>query len=813
MPFLCRDHDLHHFPQFSKPIEDAANVAQFVRDELLRHEEKLRTLSEFGMTAWIDDDFGAFYLEVALSERHINTFSNVEMIVAKIFLDTMLWCILYYEGKFMVTLSDASGEHELLDTNFPKVNNPHKSFPLSEYKDNGMWVKMSLLYSPLSSVGARKNTDLDALETGLSSDEDETSGSHAMTESNLKDNVKDNVFREGYHQAYFVRKPSRNTTRRNVFVRCGNWCYDGEVDLGQLSLTLSDVPMAIPILQAQQSSLRYVNEFNNLKRSNFYRKALLHLSHAAAFMEEQATSPEAVGALEQMEELGSRDGIRGDVGQKIAAGEAATEYFELQLSQNSSAFNNIEMAASKMYVRGVIIVMIYFDGSIYTTLADGEGDQPLLDVAFPDMSKKGGGCQIGTYDHPQFVKLCIWQGILSSKTGMGGGSKSVIKGIGMKQQFASPSMEKNSSLSVKKSGSGSVNCVSNGGQTYLVFKHGKNLSPVSRRANISMVDSQDPTKREAFFRFGSWCYSGRINFHVEAGQMTLYNASMLLPTVASQQKSMSFSTELSSLPITSKAYQALLRLEVAATFAVEQLINATEEIERLRHLLVSKGQKPWIDDGERNVYFELQLTNEGAAPMEEVETACSKIYVKGVLLSMIYVEKNIYLILDERDGEHALLDSTFPDISMKARGFTLGCNTNEYFKKFSVWEGSCPLNEPATGSNVKSSDVTRANIHNVKTDSDMVEGKVSHLGLGGNEGQKNGDRKEKIAKSSHLSDTNTKHLTLSRVKPPHRLAPLDGKRGGIGIFNGLKPLGKISMESPWDEYGKPRGMLLANRKK
>ena len=70
-------------------------------------------------------------------------------------------------------------------------------------------------------LGLEKNTDLDALETGLSSDEDETSGSQSMTESNLKDNVKDNVFREGYHQAYFVRKPSRNTTRRNVFVRCG----------------------------------------------------------------------------------------------------------------------------------------------------------------------------------------------------------------------------------------------------------------------------------------------------------------------------------------------------------------------------------------------------------------------------------------------------------------------------------------------------------------------------------------------------------------------------------------------------------------
>ena len=55
-------------------------------------------------------------------------------------------------------------------------------------------------------------------------------------------------------------------------------------------MALSDIPMAIPILQAQQSSLRYVNEFNKLKKGNSFRRALLHLNRAAAFIEEQAST-------------------------------------------------------------------------------------------------------------------------------------------------------------------------------------------------------------------------------------------------------------------------------------------------------------------------------------------------------------------------------------------------------------------------------------------------------------------------------------------------------------------------------------------
>ena len=135
---------------------------------------------------------------------------------------------------------------------------------------------------------------------------------------------------------------------------------------------------------------------------------------------------------------------------------------------------------------------------------------------------------------------------------------------------------------------------------------------------------------------------------------------------------MAFCTELKTLSKSSKAYQSLLRLELAAAYVIEQLPHLISEMERLHKLLTSQGQRPWIDDDNVSIYFELQLTDKGALPLEEVEAACGRLFVKGILLTVVYIANNIYIILDERDGDHALLDSTIPDISIKARGYTLG---------------------------------------------------------------------------------------------------------------------------------------------
>ena len=169
MPFLCRDHDLGGYPNFQNPINDARHVAKFCGAELARCEDKLKTLSEFGMTAWIDDDFGAFFLDVPLTASKLTEYKDVELVVAKMFIDGILWCCVYHAGRYLITLSDAHGEHELLNTKFPIISNPHKEFPIEKYTNpNAPYKALTLMYSPMSGSAGEKTADVVDVSAGRS---------------------------------------------------------------------------------------------------------------------------------------------------------------------------------------------------------------------------------------------------------------------------------------------------------------------------------------------------------------------------------------------------------------------------------------------------------------------------------------------------------------------------------------------------------------------------------------------------------------------------------------------------------------------
>ena len=71
----------------------------------------------------------------------------------------------------------------------------------------------------------------------------------------------------------------------------------------------------------------------------------------------------------------------------------------------------------------------------------------------------------------------------------------------------------------------------------------------------------------------------------------------------------------------------------------------------------------------------------------------------------------------------------------------------------------------------------------------------------------------KIQSTHHTSSMKKEPIGISKVKPPHRLAPLQINRSSLAAFSGLKPLGKTDAESPWDQFGKPRATGTLNRKK
>jgi hypothetical protein len=156
------------------------------------------------------------------------------------------------------------------------------------------------------------------------------------------------------------------------------------------------------------------------------------------------------------------------------------------------------------------------------------------------------------------------------------------------------------------------------GQTYLIFQHPAHESGHGEEADD---ENMSESTRPAFFRFGGWCYGGNVVVEHGVGEMSLSSLVGVLPSLGEQQRSMSFSTELERLPETSRQYLALRRLQQASEYLLEQLESAESELDKLKKFLEKRGQQAWVDDESRNVYFELQLSTEGADPLACVEVS------------------------------------------------------------------------------------------------------------------------------------------------------------------------------------------------
>lgn len=94
------------------------------------------------------------------------------------------------------------------------------------------------------------------------------------------------------------------------------------------------------------------------------------------------------------------------------------------------------MIAAKTYSRGIVLHSVLFDNSLYAVLADADDDQPLLDVAFPDVTARCRGLQIKAYDMPAKEeglvprRLSVWEGRRRGAMGVGWGTAAVLAAAG-----------------------------------------------------------------------------------------------------------------------------------------------------------------------------------------------------------------------------------------------------------------------------------------------------------------------------------------------------------------------------------------------
>jgi hypothetical protein len=337
----------------------------------------------------------------------------------------------------------------------------------------------------------------------------------------------------------------------------------------------------------------------------------------------------------------------------------APTYFELTINTLPDYMSQVTLIASKTYTRGLVIISIYYDRCIYFLLQSGEGDQPLLDVRFPDVSKHGQGLHVNAYgDNPfGWKKLTLWH-IIDSEP------------YSIKKEF--PKL-KTINISSK-----------NYEQTYCILKSAWDLKT-----------NQLSVHHDALFRFGSWCYAGRVQLTAVIG---LHDVPFVIPALRMQQSRLDFYCDVNQMPITSP-FAAALNYIHEVTPCIEYHIQRSETtleelIDRLSNMGLGDAVRKWLEGESSNSFFEFKLSpsSELIRQLQNIEIIVSKNYhASGIITITIFFQFTIYVCLLETSSENPLLDSKFPDVSGKGRGYQLeafNSGTEDWpeLRKVSIWQ-------------------------------------------------------------------------------------------------------------------------------
>lgn len=252
--------------------------------------------------------------------------------------------------------------------------------------------------------------------------------------------------------------------------------------------------------------------------------------------------------------------------------DSAATYFELALGEVPPYMRLVSLIASKTYTRGLIIISIYFERTIYFVVQNGEGDQPLLDVRFPDVSKHGQGLHLNSYNDPSLLwrKLTLWH---------------VLETEGMQMRREIPKIR---TLNVSSK---------NYEQTYCILK--------------SSWDAYSPTlsvHHDVLFRFGSWCYAGRVQL---TPSLSLADIPYVIPALRMQQSRLDFLCDVSAVPTTSPFAPGLQYMQQITPRLEEQIVNSEESLKSLIARLSSMGLGEsvtrWLEGDPSNSFFEFKI--------------------------------------------------------------------------------------------------------------------------------------------------------------------------------------------------------------
>jgi hypothetical protein len=237
-----------------------------------------------------------------------------------------------------------------------------------------------------------------------------------------------------YSQTYCILKRPPSEAKEivadeshEVFFRCGNWCYQGNIQFNSLKMGTTDLPIIIPLLQRQQGSLRYYCNSNSIPKDSVFYSPISFMTEASEFLAAEITSEHVEKELKKWSSMFS-----------WIDDDSCQTYFELVCADPPPCMEKIAIMASKTYTRGLIIVSIYHERTVYFMIQSGEGDQQLLDVRFPDVSKHGQGLQLCSYNASYQGSATVDRDDFSSGAKGGGGPEDEADELLIKSEVVAP---------------------------------------------------------------------------------------------------------------------------------------------------------------------------------------------------------------------------------------------------------------------------------------------------------------------------------------------------------------------------------------
>ncbi|CAM9661739.1 unnamed protein product, partial [Hapterophycus canaliculatus] len=216
--------------------------------------------------------------------------------------------------------------------------------------------------------------------------------------------------------------------------------------------------------------------------------------------------------------------------------------------------------------------------------------------------------------------------------------------------------------------------------------------------------------RDVLFRFGSWCYSGTVQL---TPTLALVDIPHVIPALRMQQSKLDFMCDVSQVPSKSPFAAPLERMQRLMPLMEEQ-VGASEEVltdllEKLSDMGLEDSVSSWFDGDSMQSFFEFQTAPraETKEAFRGVDLVASKSYsARGVVTIGIWFEDSYYVVLGEGGEEQPLLDSRFPNVSSKGRGYQIRAMTEgpegwEELRKVSVWQTTAALRQEMEAKMIK----------------------------------------------------------------------------------------------------------------